>query len=183
MQPVQNSIEQSFTRPASIPVIDAWPLAVAIGHVTPLRAAVEHPEEAVERGAMIIPSSPALLFGKQRLDSLPTFIAHFIPTPRPTLHATPRSVSFAVLFGHHWPPCRRPVHTLHHHKAQPVHAPNIRSVRQNLGGAGICVTSMRVPVMLGRRSSRSRRGHRARDRLAPVVGPDLPRSTLAQRPA
>ncbi len=26
--------------------------------------------------------------------------------------------------------------TLHHHKAQPVHAPNIRSVRQNLADAG-----------------------------------------------
>ena len=28
-------------------------------------------------------------------------------------------------------------HTLHHHKAQPVHAPNIRSVRQNLVAATV----------------------------------------------
>jgi hypothetical protein len=50
LQRLKHAIQQTFTCPAAIAMGDALLLAIAFRHVTPRRAADEHPAHAVCRG-------------------------------------------------------------------------------------------------------------------------------------
>jgi len=56
VQSIEDALEQAFARPPSVAIVNAGPLAVAFGQVAPRRRAVEDPEDAVERGAVVVPS-------------------------------------------------------------------------------------------------------------------------------
>ena len=79
MQTIQDPIEQTFSGPPSIPIVDGLPLAVAFGHVTPLGAAVKNSEHAVEHGAMVLPLATGLLRREQWFDALERFVGQLIP--------------------------------------------------------------------------------------------------------
>ena len=64
MQAVQDPIEQPFSRPTSVPVVDRLPFAVAFRHVAPLCAAVKDPEHPVQHNTVIVPSTAWRLLRK-----------------------------------------------------------------------------------------------------------------------
>ena len=79
VQTPQDAVEELLPRLAPVGVVDAWPLAVAFGHATPLAVTVEDPEHAVERRVVIVPSPTTLLPGQQRLDPLPRVVRELVP--------------------------------------------------------------------------------------------------------
>src|SRR5690606_40600839 len=113
--------------PPAVAPVDGLPAAVPLGHVPPLGPRVEHPDRAVEDGAVIgPPASPALAW-QQRFDPLPRLVGQLVSTAGLAGHTASR----APLLRHRRPPAggqsRSP-----RPQAQPVHTPNIRSVKQNL---------------------------------------------------
>src|SRR5271170_4085445 len=78
LQGLENAIECPVGPPAAEAVIDAFPLAVAFGEITPGRAGAENPEHAIERSAMVVPFAAAFLCWEQAFKKFPLLVADII---------------------------------------------------------------------------------------------------------
>ena len=105
VQPRKDPIEQTFARPSSVAPVNGLPLAVALGHVAPLRASVEDPEHPVEDGAMVGPLAAASLGRQYWLDAIPCIIGEFVAFAGRAIDAAPSSGFAGVLLRHRQPPC------------------------------------------------------------------------------
>lgn len=140
VQRVQGVVEQTFTRPASVSPVYRLPGPVALGHITPLRSAVEHPEHAVEQRAVLGPLPAAFLPRHQRLDPPPALVGELVPLagfascamPRSTT-TSPSSTSLPTHIIADFTPWRN----LMCAERRAVHAPYSLSVKQNLGLAPV----------------------------------------------
>jgi hypothetical protein len=88
VQAMEDLVEQPLTRPASVASVDRLPLAVARGHVAPVGARVEDPEDAVEDGAVVGPPATAMLTREQVLDAFVAVVGHLVATARSPINAT-----------------------------------------------------------------------------------------------
>ena len=61
VQTLENTIEESLTRPVPVAPVDRLPLLRSDGHVALFRIGVEDPEDVVEDGAVVGPPLTALL--------------------------------------------------------------------------------------------------------------------------
>ena len=67
MESLQDAVDHPVLAPAIEAVIDRLPVAVALGQFPPLGAAVEDPEDAIERGPVVVPLPPTVAVGRQEV--------------------------------------------------------------------------------------------------------------------
>jgi hypothetical protein len=72
--------------PSAEALVDALPLAVALGKVVPVRTGAQHPETGVHKQPVVLSCAPRVaLFARQkRRDPPPLRIAQLIPLRHPT---------------------------------------------------------------------------------------------------
>ena len=79
MEPLQDAIDGAVLSPAVEPIVDALPLAVALGQLAPLGAAVEDPEDAIEGGPVVVPLAPTSAgLGEEVFDQGELLIRHLV---------------------------------------------------------------------------------------------------------
>jgi len=61
LQGPEDAVERAILSPAAEAVVDALPLSVTFGQITPWRPGAKNPEHAIECSPMIVPSSAAFL--------------------------------------------------------------------------------------------------------------------------
>src|SRR5262245_10734161 len=67
VQPLQDAVERAVPPPAGEPVVDRLPVAVALGQLAPLGAGVQHPQDAVEGGPVVVPLAAPPADGRQQV--------------------------------------------------------------------------------------------------------------------
>src|SRR6185369_4727414 len=67
LQAMEDRIQRAIASPADEAVVNALPAAVALGHLTPLSAAVQNPEDPVERQTVVVPLTAAAAVARQQI--------------------------------------------------------------------------------------------------------------------
>jgi hypothetical protein len=79
VQPFEDPVEGAVPPPEGQPVVDGGELAIPLGQLPPLGPGVQHPEDAVEDGAVVLPlAAPLAGRGQEVLDQLVLLVGQLI---------------------------------------------------------------------------------------------------------